>query len=63
MPSMAESLASYASTLNYENVPVEVVHQAKRMIIDTLGCALGGYDAFPSKIAREIAELMGRSLE
>ena len=56
MPSLAESLSSYASSLSYDDLPGEVVHQAKRMIIDTLGCALGGYDALPSRIAREIAE-------
>ena len=56
MPSLAESLGSYASSLRYDDLPGEVVHQAKRMIIDTLGCALGGYDALPSRIAREIAE-------
>ncbi|MDO8595864.1 MAG: MmgE/PrpD family protein [Sulfuricaulis sp.] len=38
-----EQLSSYAAALRNEDLPREVVHQAKRLIIDTLGCALGGY--------------------
>ena len=55
MPTIAEQLSDYASSLRYEDLPEEIVHQAKRMIIDTLGCALGGYDSEPSRIAREVA--------
>ncbi len=55
MPTIAEQLSGYTSSLKYEDLPEEIVHQAKRMIIDTLGCALGGYSSDPSKIAREVA--------
>ncbi len=55
MPTIAEQLSSYATNLHYDDLPAEVVHQAKRFIIDTLGCALGGYDSEPGRIAREIA--------
>ena len=53
MPTIAEQLSSYATSLHYQDLPPEVVHQAKRLIIDTLGCALGGYASVPSSIARE----------
>src|SRR5919202_1221091 len=36
-------------------VPPEVVHQAKRLMIDTIGCALGGYWGEPARIARDLA--------
>jgi len=55
MTTIVERLSSYAAALRYEDLPREVVHQAKRLIIDTLGCALGGYASEPAKIAREIA--------
>ena len=55
MPTIAEQLSSYATSLHYQDLPPEVVHQAKRLIIDTLGCALGGYASVPSSIAREVA--------
>ncbi len=48
-------MGAYASTLKYEDIPAEVIHQAKRTITDTLGCAFGGYDSEPAKIARELA--------
>ena len=55
MPTMAEMLSDYAVSLRYEDLPDDVAHLAKRMIIDTLGCALGGYHSEPARIAREVA--------
>jgi 2-methylcitrate dehydratase len=55
MPTIAEGLASYACGLRYQDLSPEVVHQAKRLIIDTIGCAIGGYSSQPAKIARDIA--------
>jgi 2-methylcitrate dehydratase len=37
------------------------VHQAKRLIIDTVGCALGGYWSEPARIARDIASTVRSS--
>jgi 2-methylcitrate dehydratase len=56
MPTIAEKVGAYASSLKYEMLPPDVVHQAKRMIVDTLGCALGGYDSEPGRIARDMAD-------
>lgn len=58
MTTIAEHLAHYAATLRYEDLPPPVVHQAKRMIVDTLGCALGGYESEPGRIAREMAGMV-----
>jgi 2-methylcitrate dehydratase len=55
MPNLAEQLSSYATSLHYRDLPADVVHLTKRMIIDTIGCALGGYSSEPSKIARDLA--------
>jgi 2-methylcitrate dehydratase len=55
---IAEQLAAYAARLRYEDLPAAVAHQAKRMIVDTLGCALGGYDSEPSRIARDMADMI-----
>ncbi|MCH8348709.1 MAG: MmgE/PrpD family protein [Chloroflexi bacterium] len=55
MATIAEQLSSYAASLRFEDFPPEVVRQAKRMIIDTLGCALGGYSSEPARIARDVA--------
>jgi 2-methylcitrate dehydratase len=55
MPNLAEQLGAYAASLQYEDLPPQVVHQVKRMMVDTIGCALGGYNSEPSRIAREYA--------
>jgi 2-methylcitrate dehydratase len=55
MSTLVEQLSAYAERLRYEHLPQEVVAQAKRLIIDTVGCALGGYDSEPARIAREAA--------
>ncbi len=51
MTTLAERLGAYATDLCYADLPPAVIHQAKRMIVDTLGCALGGYDSEPTRIA------------
>ncbi len=51
-----ELLSTYACGLTYEALPAEVVHQIKRTLIDTLGCAMGAFHAEPSRIARGLAE-------
>ena len=33
--------------------------KTKRLIIDTIGCAIGGYTSEPSKIARDLASAFG----
>jgi 2-methylcitrate dehydratase len=52
---LVEQLSTYAARLTYDELPPEVVRQAKRLLIDTLGCALGGYWSDPARIARDIA--------
>ncbi len=55
MATIAERLSSFSENLRYQDIPEEVVHQAKRMIIDSLGCAFGGYSGEPCKLARDIS--------
>ena len=58
MQTIAEQLGTYAATLEYDALPPDVAHQAKRMIVDTLGCALGGYHSAPVAIAGELAAMV-----
>jgi 2-methylcitrate dehydratase len=55
MNTLVDQLAAYAEGVRYEDLPAQVVHQTKRLIIDTIGCALGGYRSEPARIARDIA--------
>lgn len=55
MDTIAEHLASYATSITYQDIPPEVVHRAKGLLIDTLACGIAGFASEPGKIARSIA--------
>jgi 2-methylcitrate dehydratase len=55
MHTLAQRLAQYAVGLEFSHLPPAVVHEAKRRLIDSLGCALGAWDAEPCAIARRVA--------
>lgn len=57
--SVAERLAEYVVGLSFENLPENVINSAKQVLLDTLGCAIGGYDGEPSKIVRSLIEGTG----
>src|SRR5688500_2073355 len=48
-------LAEYAARLSFDDLPADVVHQAKRLTVDCMGCGLGGFDSTPGRIARDLA--------
>jgi 2-methylcitrate dehydratase len=52
---LAETLSQYAINLKYEDLPPEVARTARRIVLDTIGCAIGGYSAGPSQIALKLA--------
>jgi 2-methylcitrate dehydratase len=54
-PLVAETLARYATSLKYEDLPAEVVREAKRYMIDSIGCGLGGFGSDASQIANRLA--------
>jgi len=58
-PVLARRLADYAARFEPRDLPAEVLKYAKRLIIDTIGCALGGYTSEPAKIARDVAAAFG----
>ena len=53
--SLAHQLADYACTLRFEDLSKHVVHEVKRRVIDSLGCALGAWNKEPCAIARRVA--------
>ena len=48
-------LAAYAASLKFHDLSDHAVHECKRRFIDTIGCALGAFDADSSRIARAVA--------
>jgi 2-methylcitrate dehydratase len=55
MDRTTDLLSTYVCRLTYQDLPPEVIHQVKRTLVDTLGCALGSFHAEPSTIARRLA--------
>ncbi len=55
MDSLTERLTAYASGLAYSDLSPEVVDRTKRIILDSMGCALGAARAEPAAIARALA--------
>src|SRR5207247_864864 len=53
--SLAHQFAEYASALRFEDLSRETVHEVRRRIIDSIGCALGAWNEEPCRIAREVA--------
>jgi 2-methylcitrate dehydratase len=48
-------LCDYALKLSDRDLPPEVISRTKHIVLDTVGCALGGAESPPAKIARAAA--------
>ena len=55
MDATARFLSAYAASLDYRDLPPDTVHEARRRILDSVGCGLGGFAAEPCRIARDLA--------
>ena len=55
MTTLAHQLADYTCALRFEDLSPAVVHEVKRRVIDSFGCALGAWDEEPCVIARKVA--------
>ena len=62
MDRTTELLSSFACRLNYDDLTPQTVHQAKRVLVDTLACAMGGYLSEPAKIAIQLARTVTSTL-
>ena len=49
-------MSRWAAGLQYQHLSDEAVYQAKRFLLDSLGCALGGYGQHDVKIALEVLD-------
>lgn len=57
------AMSRWAAGLSYRQLSQEAVYQAKRFLLDSIGCALGGYQQHDVKIALEVLdEIAGRGL-
>ena len=61
MATLAEEMAIWVAELSYEKLPPEVIAMAKRILLDTLGCALAALKAVPVRMARQVVREQGGS--
>src|SRR3954466_6972751 len=54
--SVTATMSRWAANLHYKDISAEAVYQAKRFLLDSLGCALGGYQQHDVKIALEVLD-------
>jgi 2-methylcitrate dehydratase len=48
-------IVDFALATDFARLPAAVVHDCKRRLIDTFGCAVAGLDEEPSRVARAVA--------
>jgi 2-methylcitrate dehydratase len=56
---VAKELADYAVSLSFQEIPPDVIHQTKRVVLDTVGCAVGGYDSEARQAIEEYVKESG----
>ena len=49
-------MSRWAASLDYKHLSQDAVYQAKRFLLDSVGCALGGYQQHDVKIALEVLD-------
>lgn len=51
---ISATMSRWAADLKFEDLSKDAVYQAKRYLLDSIGCALGGYQQHDVKIALEV---------
>jgi 2-methylcitrate dehydratase PrpD len=57
--SISEELARFAVETKYEELPEQVVHEAKRVLLDSIGCALAGITTDKGKMTLALGRRLG----
>ena len=53
------TMSEWAAGLEFEQLSAEAIYQAKRFLLDSIGCALGGYQQHDVKMALEVLDEIG----
>ncbi len=57
--SIALELAKNVKSMTFQDLPPDVIYQTKRLVLDTLGCAIGGYTSEASRVIQEVVKELG----
>ena len=61
--SISRTISEFAVNLQYKDLPQNVIHEVKRYLYDSVGCAFGGYHTKDVRIIRNIYHDMGGTEE
>jgi len=56
MVTVGRRIAEWVAAISYDSLPQQTVHEAKRRVLDSIGCCLGAYRSLPAGISRSVAE-------
>jgi 2-methylcitrate dehydratase PrpD len=59
VPRVTERWVDLVRKLRFENLPLEVIDEAKRILLDSAGCALGGLSTLKGKLSVTFARRLG----
>ncbi len=58
-PGITDKILEFAADLRYQDIPPEAILEAKRLLLDSMGCALGGLLVDKGKIGVKMARRLG----
>ena len=56
MDKILSHISQYVNSITYDDLPDEVIHQTKRLWIDTLACTPRAFESLPIQIGLALAE-------
>ncbi len=56
---LTNRLANFSATTRFEDLPAPVVHETARLLLDTIGCALGAIHTPSGRVALDYARIVG----
>jgi 2-methylcitrate dehydratase len=56
MATVGRRIAQWVKDRSYKDLDEKAIHEVKRRVLDSIGCALGAYRAKPCRIARAVGE-------
>ncbi|MFC1971114.1 MmgE/PrpD family protein [Chloroflexota bacterium] len=63
MATVMETIVRFTTKTRFKELPEEVVHETKRLLLDSVGCAIGGLSIDKGRIAVDFARRCGASGE
>src|SRR5512145_2259478 len=59
MKKISDDLANFIVKTEYSELPADVIHEAKRSLLDAFGCAVAGITTDKGKIAVSVSKRLG----